>query len=159
VDPETSTEGAATLGTLETVLGGEPGQAPPEDLVRSFVGLSRGVLPSVEDALALVSSDPDAPVVPTTEQSIVSHTGADGTRIVPVYPSQGTSILDYPVLRLNRPDEPDGIAEAAQTVAESLLSEQGTVAAQQAGFRSADGRLGTTRRQACPPSHRRTCPA
>jgi len=141
VDPETTTVGMATLGTLERVLGGQPGQPPPEDLVRSYVGLSRAVVPSVEQALGLLDSDPGAPVVALTEQQILAHSASTDSTVVPVYPSQGTAMLDYPVIRLNQPGEPDGLAEAAQAVAALLLSSDTATAAQEAGFRSPDGTL------------------
>ena len=144
VDPEATTEGRATLATLEAVLGGQPGEPPPENLVRSFVGLSRGVLPSTDGALEVLSGGEEAPVVLLTEQSVLNRAEGESA-IRPVYPSQGTSFLDYPVLRLNRPGEPAGVDEAAQAFAEALQSDRAATALQEAGFRTADGGLGGAR--------------
>lgn len=148
IDPETSTEGIATLATLQAVLGGQPGEPPPEDLVRSYVGLSRAVLPSVADALTLLESDPQAPVVAATEQAVLARAGSADSLVVPVYPDQGTTVLDYPVLRLRGPGEADGVDEAARVLAELLLSDTGTAAAQEAGFRSPEGRFAAGARMA-----------
>lgn len=144
VDPETTTEGRATLATLEAVLGGQPGEPPPANLVRSFVGLSRGVLPSADGALEVLSGGEGAPVVLLPEQSVLNH-GEGESAIRPVYPSQGTSFLDYPVLRLNRPGEPAGVDAAAQALAEALQSDRAATALREAGFRTADGGLGDAR--------------
>lgn len=144
VDPETSSEGLATLATLGALLGGEPGEAPPEDLVRSYVGLSRGVIPSVDQAMALLDGDGAAPLVATTEQSVLAHLGAAdadsaGPAVVPLYPAPATTVFDYPVLRLNRPGEADGVDEAARALSQQLLSAEAVRLAQEAGFRAPDG--------------------
>ena len=70
---------------------------------------------------------------------MLAHTASTDSPLVPVYPSQGTATLDYPVVRLNYPDEPDALDQAARAVAELLLSSN--AAAQEAGFRSPDGTL------------------
>lgn len=139
IDPETSTEGLATLATLEALLGAEPGDPPPQDLVRSYVGISRGVIPTVEDALALLGADPDAPLVVTTEQSVLAQDSS--ASVVPVYPAPATAVFDYPVLRVNRPGEADGVDEAARALSQQLLSADAARAAQSAGFRAPDGSL------------------
>lgn len=139
VDPETSTEGLATLATLGTLLGGQPGEAPPQDLVRSYVGISRGVLPTVDDALTLLSSEAAGPLVATTEQSVLAHASGSDAEVVPVYPGPGTSVFDYPVLRLNRPSEAAGVDEAVRALSQQLLSADAVRAAQEAGFRAPDG--------------------
>lgn len=139
VDPETSTEGLATLATLGGLLGAEPGDAPPQDLVRSYVGMSRGVIPTVDEAIALLGSSDAAPLVATTEQSVLAHAAESDGAVVALYPSPATSVFDYPVLRLNRPGEAEGVDEAAAALIEQLTSPPAQQAAQQAGFRGPDG--------------------
>jgi Ca-activated chloride channel homolog len=141
VNPETSTDGLATLAMLESLLGGEPGQAPPENLVRSYVGLSRNVLPSADDAFASAATGTSGAVFATTEQAVLQHASDDGATVLPIYPEEGTVFWDFPVLRIKQPGESAEISDAAQVVSDALLSASATAAAQQAGFRSADGTL------------------
>jgi len=142
VDPETSTEGLTTLTSLEALLGGQPGQDPPLALVQSFVALSRGVVASVDDAFALNADPATGPVFTTTEQSVLAHSDSQTTDLTAVYPAEGTALFDYPVLRLSGPDEPEGTSDVVEVVASALLSPEASQAAQQAGFRAADGTTG-----------------
>ncbi len=144
VDPEASTEGLTTLTSLETLLGGQPGQDPPLPLVQSYVALSRGLVPSVDDAFALTADPATSAMFTTTEQSVVERTQSEDADVSAVYPAEGTTLFDYPVLRLSGPDEPEGTDEAAQAVADALLSERAGQVAQQAGFRASDGTMGAT---------------
>ena len=144
VDPEASTEGLVTLTSLETLLGGEPGADPPLPLVQSYVALSRGVVPTVDDAFALTANPATSPVFVTTEQSVLERTEGKTSELTPVYPAEGAPVLDYPVLRLTSADEPTGTREAAQQVAAALLSARASQLAQAAGFRPADGTMATT---------------
>ena len=148
VDPETTTDGLATLAMLESLFGAQPGQAPPEDLVRSYVGLSRNVLPSVEEGLTLASGRSGDVVFATSEQSVLQHASDGQTSVLPIYPEEGTAFWDFPVLRVTQPDDAGGISEAAQVVSDALLSAPATAAAQAAGFRSADGSLDSGAEQA-----------
>ena len=142
IDPEATTDGLATLAMLESLLGGQPGQAPPEDLVRSYVGLSRNVVPSTTEALAAAGAPTGGAVFATTEQAVLKHVRDGGTSVLPIYPEEGTVFWDYPVLRVKQADESAGVIEAAQVVSDALLSASATATAQDAGFRSADGMLG-----------------
>jgi hypothetical protein len=141
-DPETTTEGAATLATLQTLAGARAGQPPPLPLVRTFVALSRTVVPTVDAAYRLTDGPAAGtrPLVATTEQTVVAHNRtAGGAAVVALYPSEGTTYLDYPVVRLRAPGQTPEVAEAASRLAAVLL---GTPAARlaEAGFRGPDGR-------------------
>lgn len=140
VDPTTSTEGVTTLTTIQTVLGAEPGQDPPLPLVQSFVGLSRAVVPTVDDAFALTADPTTSPMFATSEQSVVSHNRqSDEDSVVPVYPTEGTTILDYPVVRLPLDGQAAGTAAEAAALGQVLLAAEASSVAQEAGFRSPDG--------------------
>ena len=79
--------------------------------------------------------------------------------MLPIYPEEGTVFWDFPVLRVKQPDDPGGISDAAQVVSDALLSASATAAAQEAGFRSADGTLdvdGGAQADASGRIHRRT---
>ena len=141
VDPERTTDGLATLAMLESLLGGQPGEVPPEDLVRSYVGLSRNVVPSVGEGFALAGGPRGDLVFATSEQAVLQHESDGQTMVLPIYPEEGTVFWDFPVLRVTQPNDPDGISEAAQVVSDALLSAPATAAAQAAGFRSAEGSL------------------
>ena len=141
VDPETTTDGLATLAMLESLLGGQPGQAPPEAVVRSYVGLSRNVLPSADEAFTSAAAATGGAVFATSEQAVLQHARDGETSVLPIYPEEGTVFWDFPVLRVKQPGESAGISDAAQVVSDALLSASATAAAQEAGFRSADGTL------------------
>ena len=150
VDPEATTDGLATLAMLETLLGGQPGQAPPEDLVRSYVGLSRGVLPSVEEGFALTGGPRGDLVFATSEQAVLQNGSNGQTTVLPIYPEEGTAFWDFPVLRVNQPDDPGTISDAAQVVADALLAAPATSS-------SAGGRVPVGRRRSRRPGWPSRC--
>lgn len=140
-DPETSTEGLSALTTLQTVSGVEPGTAPPLPLVRSFVSLSRAVVPAQDTAKILADDSAESPLVLTSEQSVIAHNSAAGSvEVLAAYPAEGTSFLEYPVVRLRGPGEPAGTDEAAGRVARLLLDTSTTDTLHTAGFRDAQGK-------------------
>ncbi|HYN28710.1 MAG TPA: substrate-binding and VWA domain-containing protein [Dermatophilaceae bacterium] len=139
-DPETTTEGLSAITTLQTLSGTPAGTAPPLTLVRSFVGLSRAVVPTAETAKVLTSASADGPVMLTTEQAVLAHNREAGAaRVVAAYPAEGTTLLEYPVARVRRPQEPAGTDDAAGRLARLLLGPAAAGTVQRAGFRGADG--------------------
>jgi ABC-type Fe3+ transport system substrate-binding protein len=133
-DLATSAEGLAALAAVRASLGG--GEEADTALVRAALAASRDPAVDGEDALArLAADDADAPLVPVREQAVAAaNRDAGSPALAAVYPSEGSPVLDYPVVRVGEPDD-----AAVDAVVEVLTSEAAGAAAQQAGFRAADG--------------------
>lgn len=139
-DPAATTEGLATLAVLDELLGADPGQPPPQDLVRALVAVSRGIVPTVQAAYDLAADPAATPLFPASEQSVLAHNREAGaTPVLALYPAEGTVALDFPVVRVSRPDEPIGTDGAARALDEVLRSPAAAAAVQAAGFRAPDG--------------------
>ena len=97
------------------------------------------MVPGGADALTTAAEgDPDAPLVPVSEQEVFSvNAAADDPQAVAVYPSEGSPTLDYPVLRLGAPSGAQ--ARAVDAVVTALTSAEARDRVRQAGFRGIDG--------------------
>ncbi|NUT51570.1 MAG: VWA domain-containing protein [Saccharothrix sp.] len=139
-DPTTSTEGLATLAVIRAQLGNPDGTPKPE-LIGALLRVGRDALPSVRDAFGkVVQGAENAPVFTASEQSVLSANRAAGSRrVVASYPKEGTIAFDYPVVRVSRPDEQAGIAEAAVGFEQALRTERTARRFAEAGFRTPDG--------------------
>jgi hypothetical protein len=136
-DVASSAESLAALAAVQASLGG--GQDADTALVRAVLAASRTPTVDAEDALARVAADAaDAPLVPIREQAVAAANRDAGSRaLVAVYPSEGSPVLDYPVVRVGEPD--DALRPAVDAVVEVLTSDDAGTAARLAGFRAADG--------------------
>jgi ABC-type Fe3+ transport system substrate-binding protein len=136
-DVASSAESLAALAAVQASLGG--GQEADTALVRAVLAASRAPTVDAEDALARVAADAaDAPLVPIREQAVAAANRDAGSRaLVAVYPSEGSPVLDYPVVRVGEPD--DALRPAVDAVVEVLTSDDAGTAARLAGFRAADG--------------------
>jgi Ca-activated chloride channel family protein len=75
--------------------------------------------------------------VPTTEQQVfLANRGSGTTGVVAVYPSDGSTSLDYPVVRVDTPDRAAGVDAAAIEGVVRLLETEGREAALVDGFRA-----------------------
>jgi hypothetical protein len=130
-----SAEGLAALTALRTSLGGD------EDADTSVVEvvLAAARSGSSEEALeAGGQGADDAALVPVSEQTVYAAHAADGdSSLLAVYPSEGSPVLDYPVLRVATGD--DEKRDAVDAVVAVLTSDAARTAALEAGFRGAEG--------------------
>ncbi|MGY1735290.1 VWA domain-containing protein [Geodermatophilus sp. SYSU D00684] len=136
-DLAASAEGVAALAAVRSSLGG--GDAADNAVVQAVLAARRGPAVSPADALAAArSGDPESPLVPVSEQEVISvNRGAEDPQLVAVYPAEGSPELDYPVLRVGSPGDDD--RAAVDAVVRALTSEAARTAVLAAGFRDADG--------------------
>ncbi|SDC40022.1 von Willebrand factor type A domain-containing protein [Geodermatophilus telluris] len=143
-----SAEGLAALAALRTSLGGD--ESADNAVVQAVLAARRGPAASPADALAAAGSDAaDAPLVPVSEQEVVATTReAADSALVPVYPSEGSPRLDYPVLRVGTVADDD--RSAVDAVVRTLTSATARTAVLAAGFRDAEGTAPTDAGDAVP---------
>lgn len=134
-DLGSSATGLAALAAVRASLGG--GAAADDAVVSAVLAAGRAKQP--DDALAAATKDAaDAPLVPTTEQEVfMTNGGIPHPTLTAVYPSDGSPVLDYPVLEVGTPSAADRAAVAA--VARELTSSAARSAAAKAGFRTGKG--------------------
>ncbi|GAB3000483.1 substrate-binding and VWA domain-containing protein [Saccharothrix stipae] len=139
-DPTTSTEGLATLAVIRAQLGNPDGTPKPE-LIGALLRVGRNALPSVRDAFGkAVQGAENAPVFTASEQSVLAANRAAGARrVVASYPKEGTVSFDYPLVRVSRPGEQAGTAQAAVDFEKALRTGRTAQRFTEAGFRTADG--------------------
>ena len=136
-DLSATAEGLSVLAAVRQSLGG--GEDADNAVVEAVLAAGRGEVPSVADAIAAgTDGGADAPLVPLSEQEVLSANRAAGSdSLVAVYPSDGSPSLDYPVLRVTGAADADSDAVAAVT---SALIDSGVGAqARRAGFRDHAG--------------------
>ncbi len=136
-DLAASAEGVAALAAVQSSLGG--GDQADNAVVQAVLAARRGPATTPADALAAASAnDVDAPLVPISEQEILSVTRVDEeSQLVAVYPAEGSPQLDYPVLRVGSPADDD--RAAVDAVVRTLTSGAARTAVLDAGFRDAEG--------------------
>lgn len=141
-DPMQTTEGLATLLMARRLFSDQAGTPQPE-LIAALLRVGRGAVPTVQSAYDKLESAGDALAFTATEQSVVAYNRGGGRApVVAIYPQDGTLTLDYPVVRLNQPQQSAELTEAAQTVERALRTPQAMRTLQAAGFRAPDGLLG-----------------
>ncbi|MDT0277421.1 substrate-binding domain-containing protein [Blastococcus goldschmidtiae] len=129
-----SAEGIAALTALRSALGG--GEQADNGVVEVVLAAARSG--SAEEALeAAGQGAADAALVPVSEQTVYAARRDDAeSSLVAIYPSEGSPMLDYPVLRVGESGAPE---EAVDAVVRVLTSEDARAAAMEAGFRGPDG--------------------
>jgi Ca-activated chloride channel homolog len=139
-DPNSSTEGLATLAVLAGLTGSTDG-SPTANLVAALLKLAHPSVLSVQDAFGRIqANDPASPLFTATEQAVFAHDRQLGRReVVAVYPREGTIDLDHPVVRLTRPGEPPGTDEAVNSFEAALRTPAAQQQFTEAGFRGPDG--------------------
>jgi hypothetical protein len=132
-DLAASAEGLSALAAVRASLGG--GEDADNAVVQAVLAAARTAGPSPADALAAGgANDPDAPLVPVSEQEVVAaNAGTESPGLVAVYPEGGSPSLDYPVFRVGAPQA------AVDAVVAQLRSEAARTALGEAGFRGPDG--------------------
>jgi hypothetical protein len=136
-DLATSAEGLAALSAVRAVLGG--GEDADNAVVQVVLATQREAAVSVSEALtAGRDGGTDAPLVPVSEQEVyASNRDAEDSALVAVYPSEGSPVLDYPIIRVGSSSGDE--AAAAEAVVRVLTSDAARTAALDAGFRDSDG--------------------
>lgn len=107
-------------------------------LTTAALAVGRGQVADPAAAVALVTAGgAEAPLAPTTEQQVFVANRGDGTpAVVGVQPSDATTSLDYPLVRVDTPDSEAGVDAAAVEGVLRLLEAEGRAAAVVDGFRA-----------------------
>ena len=138
-DPTSTSEGLATLLSVAAAVGAEPEDR--SQLVQAMIGVARSTIPDVDAAFEQVDADAEqAPLFTATEQSVVAHnTASPASLVAALYPTEGTAVFDYPVIRVTTAATSAVKAEAAEGFEAALHTPQAVEVLQDAGFRAADG--------------------
>ncbi|HEY0640208.1 MAG TPA: substrate-binding domain-containing protein [Pseudonocardiaceae bacterium] len=138
-DPVVTTEGLSTLLVVRRLLGNPDGTPRPE-LVGALLTVGQDAVSSMQLAYDRMRTADNGLAFTASEQSVLAHNeAANRPDVVAVYPREGTVAMEYLPVRVSRPGEPAGTAEAARVVEEALRSSAATAALRAAGFRSPDG--------------------
>jgi hypothetical protein len=134
-DLAASAEGLSALAAARASLGG--GTDADNAVVEAVLAAARAPAPA--EALAAGNAGAaDAPLVPVSEQEVfLAIQGSEGGLLTAVYPSEGSPVLDYPVLRVGAPSGAQ--RTAADAIVRLLTSDTARSAAHKAGFRTGDG--------------------
>jgi hypothetical protein len=111
------------------------------EVAATVLAADRQELPSPAAAIADASSgSSNAPLVPSTEQA-VAHLNATATvpNLVAVYPSEGSPLLDYPILQVTGNTHTPELSAATQAVIIRLTSARAGLLVREAGFRGPRG--------------------
>ncbi len=138
-DPQKS---AAAVGAILSARAAVTGTADARAALTWAVRSSPPRLPvNGAELLARLSSDPGT-ALPVSEEQVIAHNRSDPrSPAVAVYERSGGVTLDYPLIALG--SDP-GVAAATAQLTAALTDADSRDALQQAGFRSPDGRPGTT---------------
>ncbi|TKJ32253.1 substrate-binding domain-containing protein [Blastococcus sp. CCUG 61487] len=129
-----SAEALAALFALRSSAG--DGEEADTAVVAAVLAADRAAGGATAALESAAEGSSDAPVVPVSEQTVVaSHDGESA--MVAVYPSEGSPVLDYPVVRVGSPTGDQ--SRAVDSVVAVLTSADAREAAAEAGFRDADG--------------------
>jgi hypothetical protein len=141
-DLDSSASGILSLAAVSASLGG--GETGRNAVVQAALAAARGQVPTVSRALITAAEGgASAALVPMPEQQVLATNRArQESRLVAVYPAEGSPALDYPVLRVRGsadPDDADPGDAAVQAVIDRLLSSEARQVARRAGFRDPAG--------------------
>ena len=136
-DLATSAEGLSALGAVHSSLGG--GADADNAVVQVVLAAARATPIAPADALAAgAAGKADAPIVPVSEQEVFrANQDAQDPSLIAVYPTEGTPVLDYPVLRVG--DRTGSAKVAADAVVKALTSDSAQTVLRKAGFRGRNG--------------------
>lgn len=132
---------ASTVLALAAARGAEASPEAALMTVRTVLARQRvGSLTPSEGLVMAATGGAEAPLVLTSEQDVMRRTaGADAPALLAVAPTDGTPVLDYPVLAVPAVAERTPADEAAvQMVLDALTGAPGQAAAAAAGLRGPD---------------------
>ncbi|MEV6610081.1 substrate-binding and VWA domain-containing protein [Kutzneria sp. NPDC051319] len=146
-DPLTNTEGIATLGLAEGMAPAQNGTPPPE-LIATLLRLRDSTQANIDTCYQLMARNPaTAPLFTATEQSVIAHNAGSKVPAVALYPTEGSVLFDYPVVRVSTAAEPGGTSAAADAFERRLRSDTTAKSLSEAGFREPGGRAAWSMRQ------------
>lgn len=136
-DPMTTSEGLATLLAVQASVA----EDDQTRLVQAMTTVSQAAVPDVDTVYERVIEDPSSAALFTaTEQSVVEHNKAHpASRVVALYPAEGTLAFDYPAIPLETETTSATTTEAVARLIEAFGSASAVESLQEAGFRSPDG--------------------
>jgi Ca-activated chloride channel family protein len=86
------------------------------------------------------SGSSSAPLLPSTEQAVAHLNATSGLpNLKAVYPSEGSPVLDYPILQITGASASAALAAATRSVITRLTSPRAGLLAREAGFRGPQG--------------------
>lgn len=132
-DPLSNTEGIATLALAQRLAPAATGTPPPQ-LIAVLLKLRNSTVDTTAAAFAALQRNPNT-LFSTTEQSIVANNASAGAKVVAVYPTEGSVLFDYPVVRVTTANEPSGTSAAATAFEAELHSARSMGILSAAGFR------------------------
>jgi hypothetical protein len=119
VDLTTDTTGLATALALRATLGS--GVRFRRALAGLSLAVDRGTARGGQAPLDLASTNsPQTPLIPTSEQAVLTLRRSGQGSLALVYPSDGSPILDFPLVRVAEGRGPTGTEEAVAVVASAL---------------------------------------
>jgi len=146
-DPLTNTEGIATLGLAEGMAPTQNGTPPPE-LIATLLRLRDATQANIDTCYQLMTKNPaTAPLFTATEQSVIAHNANSDVAAVALYPTEGSMLFDYPVVRVATAEESHGTAAAADAFDRRLRTDATAKSLSEAGFREPGGRAAWPARQ------------
>jgi Ca-activated chloride channel homolog len=134
-DYQSQSESLDALIALWQSLG--KGAKADQEVVATVLAADRSELPDPAAAIADArSGTSNAPLFPATEQA-VAYLNATSTlpKLTAVYPSEGSPILNYPILRVGHAAQTAGQRAGVEAVIRQLRSGTALEALRQAGFR------------------------
>ena len=136
-DLNATVEALMAMAAVHASLGG--GDEADNRVVQVALAAARGTVPAPAEAIAAaVEGGVDAPLGALSEQEVLATNREAGTTaLVAMYPADGSPVLDYPVLRVGAEDR--AMRAAVDAVVGVLTSDEAQRAAQDLGFRGADG--------------------
>jgi Ca-activated chloride channel family protein len=139
-DPLTNTEGIATLGLAEGMAPAQNGTPPPE-LIATLLRLRDSTQPNIDTCYQLMAKNPaTAPLFTATEQSVIAHNASSDVAAIALYPTEGSVLFDYPVVRVATAGESSGTGAAADAFDRRLRADATAKSLSNAGFREPGGR-------------------
>lgn len=138
-DPRTSTTALGTFLGLWQSLGKKA--AANQAVAAALLSTSRAGAPSIQAAVeAAASNDPDAPLLAATEATVFNaNRGADGPRLVAVYPEQGSPALDFPIIRVAPQQQDSHRSTAVDAILDRLTSDTTATLVRENGLRDSSG--------------------
>ncbi|MCW2620430.1 MAG: uncharacterized protein JWL64_32 [Frankiales bacterium] len=134
-EPQTAIDMVATTVTFRSLGGVDKAQVP---ILRAALASARDAWTPASGLAAGRAGRPDAPLVPAREQDVLAgNLATPGSKLVAIYPSDGTPTLDYPITRVGDPDPAE--RRAVDAVITALTSPATRSAVLAAGFRDAAG--------------------
>ena len=136
-DLNANVEALSAMAAVHASLGG--GQAADNAVVQVALAAARGTVPAPAEAIARAAEGgSDAPLGALSEQQVLTtNRGAGNTKLVAIYPADGSPMLDFPVLRVGQ--ETSDQRAAVDAVAKALTSPQAHDRVRKEGFRAPDG--------------------